>query len=218
MSFVGEHFGTAQLSASNQGYSPVHQQLTIAPGAAPMPPVVLGVDFDAEPSTGIGSARKRKPGWRQRVDQAAALAIGAGVVIVRMAMGEQQADKELAAAAIRERDALQLRVAELEAELLHRPAPGALLIETRPVAAPAKATRPRWTAAQRAFLAAELDRRARRRPGYKAIALLMTDRFNRQFIAAGVGQQARRLRAAPDAPAPPAKPARTRHGGRGRAA
>ena len=178
MSFVGEHFGTAQLSASNQGYSPVHQQLTIAPGAAPMPPVVLGVDFDAEPSTGIGSARKRKPGWRQRVDQAAALAIGAGVVIVRMAMGEQQADKELAAAAIRERDALQLRVAELEAELLHRSAPGALLIETRPVAAPAKATRPRWTA----------------------------------------GQQARRLRAAPDAPAPPAKPARTRHGGRGRAA
>ena len=167
--------------------------LTILPNGTALPPSVIGLDM---PETGIGFARKRKPGWRQRLDEAAALAIGAGVVIVRKAMGEQRADRELAAAAIQERDALQARVNAMEAELA----------KCRP--APAKAKRPRWSAAEREALADLVAARPCKRPGYAAIAATLGERFpGRTFTPASVGAQARKLTAPADAPAPVAKSA-----------
>jgi hypothetical protein len=159
----------------------------------PLYPSVIGLDIE-EAQAGIGFARKRKPGWRQRLDEAAALGIGAGVVIVRKAMGEQRADKELAAAAIRERDALQARVDEIEATLRHRAVPMLDHLPDLKVAG-AKANRTRWTDAERAALADELEARPGPRPGYLAIANKLGERFpNRTFTAASVGAQARKLR------------------------
>jgi hypothetical protein len=68
--------------------------------------------------------------------------------------------------------------------------------------AQAKTRKPtRWTQAERAALAEELVAHPGPRPGYRAIAGRMSERFNRTFSADAVGAQARKLRAAPSEPA-----------------
>ena len=154
---------------------------------------LIGLDIEADQPTGIGFARKRKPGWRQRLDQAAALSIGAGVVTVRRIMGEQNAAQAHMATAIRQRDALQARVELLEAELLYRPAlPPVALIE----APPSKGVkRPRWTAAERTALGELLDKKKARKLTYALIADELAERFDRPFNARQVGDKARRMAA-----------------------
>jgi len=136
-----------------------------------------------------------------------AAAIGRSVVRTRQIMGEQAADRANAETMRRQRDEAVNRATYLE-ERLHAkslPSWGPDTVDTVDTVAvigatvtepPAKARRPRWTAAERGFLAAEMDRRAgSQRPGYKAIARAMSDRFSREFTAASVGAMARRLRA-----------------------
>jgi len=169
--------------------------VTIDQAGRPLAPSVIGLDLE-EPQTGIGFTRKRQPGWRQRLDEAAALAIGAGVVTVRRIMGEQNAAQARADSAIRERDALQARVDELEAELAHRPAlPLVAPIEAAPISGPGKAKRPRWSTVERQALGELLDQRKARSLTYAKIAAEMSERFGRPFGAAAIGQMARRIAA-----------------------
>jgi len=74
---------------------------------------------------------------------------------------------------------------------------------------PARKRAPRWTAAERAFLADAIASAANpARPGYAAIAGRLAAEFNRPFTAATVGSQARKHGMVAHAPAKAAKPAR----------
>jgi hypothetical protein len=69
----------------------------------------------------------------------------------------------------------------------------ALDLVTAPIGAPA---RHRWTAAERNALAELLAERPSKRPGYKAIAAILSERFDHAFTERAVGDKARRMKAA----------------------
>jgi len=152
---------------------------------APLPPSVIGWNYQGRV---VGFRELGRVTWNGIFKASAATVVAAGATAVRgahLAIAEIETTrgqlKGQAETYKRQRDEAVNRAAYVE-ELLHQ----------------AKASRkaPRWTDAERAFLAGELAQRDAKRPGYQAIATLMTETFGRKFTAATIGTHARALRAA----------------------
>lgn len=175
--------------------------LTITQTGTPVAPSVIG--FRLADDRVVGFRDLAKITWSGLLKASAATGIAAAATAVRgahVALAEIEDSRAQLKARV---ETLQQRNSDLATALIEA--------QTQP----ARKRAPRWTAAERAFLADAIASAANpARPGYAAIAWRLAAEFNRPFTAASLSAQARKHGMVPPVPAQgtkaPGKPMKTR--------